>query len=879
MKLLGLIVLYANDEEKSKFNKNIERLSQWIDVKFIRTEREYEDFAYIKNIKDSIKICDTRYCWIVKSSYVLNERLFGRLFKTLESADGKSPLYFFTPFRKNDKGRKIPFFITNKKVLTGKDNFINIHLSSYIISRELLTEVEIPEFIDWDYFLIFNLIRKAKKYINLGIDIETTSYQEWDFYNYERVYYKEWYLSIEQEYLRLLQVNLGSKFVKIFVTYLIELRFAANRNNRNKNIVNEIERDRFARIVREIYQKIPNRVLIKHNLNGVRVFPKYMCWNNLRIKYAKPELVPNIVTNDSSLVAYYNDDIIEKGENLSAEVLAINFDSKQRVLRIDFELINAYCLDQNKANVYLEFGKVKIPAKRTKVYSRDRYFGVTNKEGLLFQITIPEGRYKNGMKKAMVLEYRSFRTKLPLFFIKTASRISNIPGSYWVFGKYILQYNEEEKQLQIRRKSTFKILLDEVKFLFKQISYKDQRSKVQVPFLGKVYILSQVFLLRMIYWATLPYFRNKNIWITFDQLFKGGDNGEYFFRYVRSLPQPDKCKVYYIINQDSDDCKRLEKDYGGVLHFRSLKAKILALHAKIVLATRVDVKQYLGFNNMLDPYIRGLLNYDVICLQHGLSIQEIAEYQNRLFDNTKLYLCASQYEIKNLLNPEYGYSEEDLKLVGLARYDGLIQPKTNKKIILIAPTWRRNVTAGTNRKGEQHQYSENFKHTNYFRIYNRLINDKKLISEAKEYGYELIYLIHPILTPQIDDFDKNDYVKIIGGASNDVNYEQMLTEASVMITDHSGIMYDFAYMRKPLIYYHPDDLPPQYMAKTMNYQVNGFGKVCSKHEDLVDEIIRIMQHDSIIEKEYAQRANDFFAFNDHENCKRIFDAVKKYQEM
>ena len=103
----------------------------------------------------------------------------------------------------------------------------------------------------------------------------------------------------------------------------------------------------------------------------------------------------------------------------------------------------------------------------------------------------------------------------------------------------------------------------------------------------------------------------------------------------------------------------------------------------------------------------------------------------------------------------------------------------------------------------------------------------------------------------------------------------MLTEASLMVTDHSGIQYDFAYMKKPIVYYHPETLPPQYMAKTMNYEEMGFGPVCKSEDELVNSIISAMQDGCKMNVEYDKRVSDFFTYSDHNNCERIFEALTK----
>ena len=89
------------------------------------------------------------------------------------------------------------------------------------------------------------------------------------------------------------------------------------------------------------------------------------------------------------------------------------------------------------------------------------------------------------------------------------------------------------------------------------------------------------------------------------------------------------------------------------------------------------------------------------------------------------------------MQPEYGYSDKEIRLTGLARYDGLIN--NDQKQILITPTWRRNlVNAGSS--GNVRAKNNFFKESEYFRIYNSLINDKRLIECAKKNHYRMIRL-------------------------------------------------------------------------------------------------------------------------------------------
>ncbi len=306
--------------------------------------------------------------------------------------------------------------------------------------------------------------------------------------------------------------------------------------------------------------------------------------------------------------------------------------------------------------------------------------------------------------------------------------------------------------------------------------------------------------------------------------------------------------------------------------FGNLRCQIVYLLSEIVLGTHASEFNRFSPDPGFLPFVTDLHRGELICIQHGLSIQQIAKFQNRIYADTKLYCCASPVEVENLSQPIYGYVSDQLKLTGLARYDGLVD--RGQKMILITPTWRKNVV-NSGETNVKKSYNENFKKSDYFNIYNSLINDERLISCAKEHGYRIVYLLHPAISPQIDDFTHPDGVEFVEGS--DVDYEDILCEASLMVTDYSGIQYDFAYMRKPILYYHPDRLPPHYEEGGLNYETMGFGPICKGHEEIVDAICKAIGSDCRMEEKYRKRADDFFAFDDHQNCERIFEAVREYQ--
>ena len=62
-----------------------------------------------------------------------------------------------------------------------------------------------------------------------------------------------------------------------------------------------------------------------------------------------------------------------------------------------------------------------------------------------------------------------------------------------------------------------------------------------------------------------------------------------------------------------------------------------------------------------------------------------------------------------------------------------------------------------------------------------------------------------------------------------------------MVTDYSGIQFDFAYMRKPLVYYHPEELEAHYEEGTFHYDTMAFGEIVREEDELVELLIRLYE--------------------------------------
>ncbi len=735
--------------------------------------------------------------------------------------------------------------------------------SAFAFKKSLFEGRSFDERLDYDSEnkMLMELLDDNKKYTFANYKFVSNDPNELDYFNYAPQFDKSWYQESMDNFLIDAVKENSSQFVQRFVLYMIVCRYACNMNERDKSILLPDEAQEFFEKTGKAIQHIDD-VLIGscHALNNKSNIPRFFALNLLRMKYNDEHLMPEITATVNDLSAYLGKAQMWSIGGTKLEFKVIYCDGEN--LTMDGFFPGSYVFPEGDIEVIAMINQsIPFPVRRNHIYALNKFFNVSAKGNYSFQFSIPLTSLDKVQSITFYLLYKGRKYPLQVTFIRAQTKLSHVSGSYWICGQSIITYNGKRRSFIVEPLTKKAHCAHEKKFI-KGIS-KSTHGMWKIKMVGN----------RLLYWVTKPFYKKK-IWLTMDKIFKAGDNGEYFYRYVKAH-QPEDVKIYYVVAADSPDYARLKSQYNTIVKFNSIKHKMLALHTDLMLATHVDTMNCNGYYHATQKYFKDLYNARVVCLAHGLTIQRIAQYQNRVFDNTVLYFFASKYEVKNVSHEIYDYYDKRaLCLTGHARYDGLVS--NDKKIILITPTWRRSVTTGKAKKGATYSHSSSFAHSDYFKIYNGLINDERLIAAAKEHGYRIVYLLHPAMSNQLEDFEKSDGVDIVA-ATGDISYEKILTESSLMVTDYSGVQFDFAYMKKPLVYYHPDVLPPQYEAGGLEYDTMGFGPICRNHQQIVDTLCSYIENSCVMEDKYKARVDDFFEYSDHNNCERIFKEVMKFQ--
>jgi CDP-glycerol glycerophosphotransferase len=356
---------------------------------------------------------------------------------------------------------------------------------------------------------------------------------------------------------------------------------------------------------------------------------------------------------------------------------------------------------------------------------------------------------------------------------------------------------------------------------------------------------------------------NKPKWLVGERPDTAQDNGICFYNYLRS--EHPQTKAYYIIDKKSVQIKNLHESIK-IIQYNSLKHKIFFLICHYYVTSH---------NHFCFPIsIIGKKRYKIpsktknIFLQHGITLNDNSYHYGKDNSSISIFICGAKPEFE-FIKSTFGYSTSEVYYTGFARFDGLNIFSVQNKILLM-PTWRREIV--NKKPGSNHSY---FLKSNYYKIFQSLINNKKLIEILDQFNYQLIFYPHYEIQPFLHHFSTSGK-RIILANKEEFNVQELLKSAKLLITDTSSVSFDFAYMYKPLIYYFFDSesFYNTHVEKGyFDHKSMGFGKLIEQEKPLISLIENYLQNGCFMEELYKNRVRNFFPLQDSNNCERIYTAI------
>jgi len=709
--------------------------------------------------------------------------------------------------------------------------------------------------------LLFRLL--AKQGLLLAADEVTYTYKTPyapHFEVFSRVYEREWYTSDIDEWLLplLSSVKKERGFVPAFLqaaaTYLLLCKAEANRDNRNRRAIaaseTADEQERFCAVLAFVDDEMIDRVLPDGN---ALAFSQKVMFLQLKHRTYTEEMRLSAM-GGQLLLSLPKKGCAPFANSMTTPVNIQRMEWTGHAIDIDGTIANVY---GEAAPLYACVGGKRFSPTWCGRFALTKYFGKAAFKQRAFSVSLPYDAVKAAGDVHFELEFEGKAYPLSLVFPSHFSKLTEtLTNATWRFDDRVCRYDKNTLSLRFFKNKPLSGIGREAALAFEMLKSGKKRAFAMLA-------------MRSAYWLTRLYWKGKTVWFFLDKIYKGGDNAEYIYRFAK--PKRDGIYKTYLIDKHAPEAAALKTDGLRPTYRNTLRHYMAFLNADLVVASNSTVMEVNHLSDETSAYLRDLVHFKTACVQHGLSVQNIGAAQHRLRDNTALYFCAAPIEMDNLSRPIYDYTGDELKLTGVPRFDGLKDRK--KKQLLLSPTWRMQ-SAVTVRKNEgvKRDYNPYFRDSAYFKTYDALIHDTRLLAAANRLSYEIVYVLHPIVSPQLKDFGDDTPVKLLA-ATGDTSYETLFCESALMITDYSGVQFDFAYMRKPLVYYLPDSLPKHYEEGAFKTEEMGFGPVCKTQDELVDTLIAAMERDCDMATEYKVRADAFFAYSDHDNCKRIYDEL------
>lgn len=367
-------------------------------------------------------------------------------------------------------------------------------------------------------------------------------------------------------------------------------------------------------------------------------------------------------------------------------------------------------------------------------------------------------------------------------------------------------------------------------------------------------------------WASIYKLFNKNIWLVTEDKFEARDNGYWIYKYIREN-HPER-KAYFAISRKSPDYEKIKK-LGNVIEYDSVKHWFFYVASTCNISSQASGRPENGVSKCLDKL--GLIRSKFCFLQHGVIINDLKWlYAKR--NNIDWFLTSAKPEY-DFIQQKFGYREDQVKLLGLPRFDNLHNAEVEDSEILLMPTWRTWIIAPdrTKMKSAGVLEDEKFEESEYYKVFNELLKNEKLKSLLKKYNKHILFYPHRNMQSFTNLFSADgEFVKI--AKREDYDVQELLKKCSVLITDYSSVFMDVVYMKKPVLFFQFDEekfRKGQYDPGYFDYANNSYSLWAKDIDTLIANLEKVLKSKDAI----SYDIKDLFPLYDAKNCERVYNSI------
>ena len=223
---------------------------------------------------------------------------------------------------------------------------------------------------------------------------------------------------------------------------------------------------------------------------------------------------------------------------------------------------------------------------------------------------------------------------------------------------------------------------------------------------------------------------------------------------------------------------------------------------------------------------------------------------------TNIYKSAFAYDAGEIL--EYGYPRNDILYNAekneIERFKENLNIPEDKKVILYAPTWR----------------DDEFYDIGKVNFKLKLELDK--LQESLSDEYVVLVRVHYFIA---DNIDLSEFKGFVYDVSSYDDIAELYLISDILITDYSSVFFDFANLKKPILFYTYDLDKYENVLRGFYIDIQSEvpGPLLFTTEEVIDAIKNINSISEEFSEKYSQFYDKFCGIEDGEASKRIVERI------
>lgn len=361
---------------------------------------------------------------------------------------------------------------------------------------------------------------------------------------------------------------------------------------------------------------------------------------------------------------------------------------------------------------------------------------------------------------------------------------------------------------------------------------------------------------------SVKYREKHRIWLYYDLYTVEKDNG--YYQFANDLKHNDGVERYYVLTHEYDNLDKVftPQQQKHLVKFGSPEHRLLFVCAERIFTAYYGLSPINPFETAKMKYqYEDLCRFKTIYLQHGVLHASLRLQNSQERSQAEAIVVSSDFEVKNYME-NYAYSKDELLTTGMARYDYIDKSVKPKNRVLFAPSWRKYLTTEV-AASTWDVNVEKIKQSDYCKNFMAFLSDERLHKKLEEKEIFLDVKLHPIISQVEGLFDIDcDRINVVKG---DVD----VSEYNAFVTDFSSYVFDFAYLKRPIMYFVPDY--PQFKSGMNHYRDldlpfdEAFGPMFTDAEKAAECLCEMIEKDFTLEQPYKDRLEKFF-FDFDGNC-------------